>query len=283
MEYQFWVNDFDRVKNFRKKYPQAGKIFEHPVSFWFGVRKGKKKFLNLESRVKRLLNRASPGIPVMVMYNLPDRDLGSHSKGGAINELRYLDFITQFANAIGDKSPIVVFEPDALPHSTLMEEADAQARYTLMRAGLDILTSRSNAIVYVDIGHSNWLDPESAAALIDTVSNDRVRGFSVNVSNYRSTKESMKWGLEVGESTKHKHFVIDTSRNGNGPYGNDWCNPPGRALGTPATTDTEHELCDAYLWIKIPGESDGTCNGGPAAGRFWPQYARELVRNTTWI
>ena len=23
---------------------------------------------------------------------------------------------------------------------------------------------------------------------------------------------------------------------------------------------------DALLWIKLPGESDGTCNGGPAAG-----------------
>jgi len=283
MEYKFWVNDFDRVKNHKSKFPQAGKIFNYPVSFWFGVRKGKKKFQNLENRVRRLLNRAAPATPVLVMYNLPDRDLGHHSKGGAVNELRYLDFITQFADAIGDQSPIVIFEPDALPHSTLMNDADAQSRFTLMRAGLDILTSRSNSIVYVDIGHSNWLDPETAGMLINKISNKRVRGFSVNVSNYRTTKESMKWALEVGEHTENKFFVIDTSRNGNGPYGNDWCNPPGRALGTPATTETDHELCDAYLWIKIPGESDGTCNGGPPAGKFWVSYARDLVKNTPWI
>jgi hypothetical protein len=33
---------------------------------------------------------------------------------------------------------------------------------------------------------------------------------------------------------------------------------------------------DAYLWIEDPGASDGPCNGGPAAGRYWPQYAVDL-------
>ena len=35
---------------------------------------------------------------------------------------------------------------------------------------------------------------------------------------------------------------------------------------------------DAYLWIKDPGASDGQCNGGPAAGQYWPQYALGLFR-----
>jgi endoglucanase len=90
----------------------------------------------------------------------------------------------------------------------------------------------------------------------------------------------MSWSKRVSEHAKLKHFVIDTSRNGNGPYGNEWCNPPGRALGIPPTTDTGEELCDAFLWIKVPGESDGTGNGGPRAGKFWPEYADELVNNT---
>jgi endoglucanase len=32
------------------------------------------------------------------------------------------------------------------------------------------------------------------------------------------------------------------------------------------------------LWIKPPGESDGPCNGGPAAGAWWPDAAIELTR-----
>ena len=33
MEYPFWVNDFDRIKNYRDSYPLASEIFEQPQSF----------------------------------------------------------------------------------------------------------------------------------------------------------------------------------------------------------------------------------------------------------
>ncbi|SCE59467.1 endoglucanase [Streptomyces sp. Termitarium-T10T-6] len=48
--------------------------------------------------------------------------------------------------------------------------------------------------------------------------------------------------------------------------------------GTPPTTDTGDERLDAYLWIKRPGDSDGTCRGGPPAGDWWPEYALGLAR-----
>ncbi len=68
-------------------------------------------------------------------------------------------------------------------------------------------------------------------------------------------------------------FVIDTSRNGQGPWTalagayadpQAWCNPPDRGLGIRPTTNTDHPLADAYLWIKTPGESDGQCVRGTA-------------------
>jgi endoglucanase len=99
------------------------------------------------------------------------------------------------------------------------------------------------------------------------------------------------------------HFVIDTSRNGQGPWippadhpagdPQDWCDPPGRGLGLRPTLDTGKPLLDAYLWVKIPGESDGACNrwnpaGGidpvrgsmdPAAGVWFGDMALELAHN----
>jgi endoglucanase len=76
--------------------------------------------------------------------------------------------------------------------------------------------------------------------------------------------------------------VIDTSRNGNGPYtGPDsppWCNPPGRAPGPSPRVDPGPAGIDAYLWVKTPGESDGPCNGGPPAGQFWQKYAVSLAQ-----
>jgi endoglucanase len=77
-----------------------------------------------------------------------------------------------------------------------------------------------------------------------------------------------------------KGVVIDTSRNGNGPLNppnpNDWCDPPGRAIGKFPTTATGVAGIDAYLWVKLPGEADG-CAG--AAGQFIPDLAYQLANN----
>jgi len=103
----------------------------------------------------------------------------------------------------------------------------------------------------------------------------------------------------VRNAAEQAHFVIDTSRNGQGPWtppagvytdAEDWCNPPDRGLGLAPTTDTGNALIDAYLWIKVPGESDGRCYRGtggpldpergiedPAAGAWFPEQARELI------
>ena len=103
----------------------------------------------------------------------------------------------------------------------------------------------------------------------------------------------------LGGTAPTTHFVIDSSRNGLGPWQaptgvytdpEDWCNPPGRGLGARPTTDTGDALLDALLWIKVPGESDGQCYRGtsgpldpergmqdPAAGQWFAVQARELI------
>ena len=102
---------------------------------------------------------------------------------------------------------------------------------------------------------------------------------------------------------KLPHFVVDTSRNGQGPWTAPtgvtwpdpqvWCNPPNRGLGIHPTTNTGDPLADAFLWVKTPGQSDGQCNRGtsgatdparggmadPAAGAWFDQQAIELVQN----
>ena len=116
---------------------------------------------------------------------------------------------------------------------------------------------------------------------------------------YTNNVESQTWWYS--ESVL-KHFVIDTSRNGQGPWTppaypdpQDWCNPPDRGLGKLPTANTGEALLDAYLWIKIPGESDGECTRGlgpagetvdpewgivdPAAGSWFPEMALDLVNN----
>lgn len=279
MEYPFWINDFDRIKNYKEHYPLASKIFEYPQSFWFGDNPKKPKKKMTES-IQRLLKRAHPHLPILVIYNIPNRDIGQYSRGGAKTREKYLEFIHNFAEGVGDSSPIIIYEPDALPHSTLMSEEEKKWRLELMKESVDILTNNCKGIVYVDVGHSNWLDPKVASDLLNIVTNNKVRGFSTNVCNYRSTKESVRWARKILKWRPKDYFVVDTSRNGQDPINDEWCNPIGRGLGEIPSTITSYPKCDAYLWIKIPGESDGKCNGGPKAGKFWGKQAEELVRNS---
>jgi len=106
-----------------------------------------------------------------------------------------------------------------------------------------------------------------------------------------------RYASQLGDIEPSTHFVIDTSRNGQGPWQvatgyEDWCNPLDRGLGLRPSTDTGYDLLDAYLWIKVPGESDGQCLRGtagaedpargmvaPAAGGWFPEMARELIEN----
>ncbi|HSP71026.1 MAG TPA: glycoside hydrolase family 6 protein [Gaiellaceae bacterium] len=115
---------------------------------------------------------------------------------------------------------------------------------------------------------------------------------------YTNNVESQTWVPYPGADGL-SHFVVDTSRNGQGPWTpttsypdpQDWCNPPGRGLGLRPTADTGDPFIDAYLWVKTPGQSDGSCTRGlagptdpewgivdPPAGAWFPQQARQLAQ-----
>ena len=114
-----------------------------------------------------------------------------------------------------------------------------------------------------------------------------------------------RYDLVLGDVQPTTSFIVDTSRNGQGPWTptgeqaswpdpQTWCNPPGRGLGPRPTTATGTPLADAYVWIKVPGESDGQCSRGlgtgtnvidpvwgrvdPAAGDWFDAQALELAR-----
>ena len=167
----------------------------------------------------------------------------------------------------------MVLEPDALGQ---LGDCDGQGDRVGLLTGAAQILDDAGARVYLDAGNSNWLPADEAARRIQLVGTEHLAGFSLNVSNYNSTAAETAYGDKVAAKTG-LHFVIDTSRNGNGGTG-EWCNVPGQALGEAPRVVNEGNL-DAYLWVKTPGESDGTCNGGPPAGAWWTDNALELARN----
>jgi endoglucanase len=172
----------------------------------------------------------------------------------------------------------VILEPDALAGMDCLDAVTRQERVTLIREAVQALKAQ-NASVYLDAGHAQWQPPAEMAKRLQEGGIAIADGFALNVSNLQATSANVAYGEALSRLVGGKHFLIDTSRNGvpgTDPRG--WCNPRGRALGVAPTTNTGHPLIDAFLWIKQPGESDGTCGGGPQAGAWWSEYALELSR-----
>jgi endoglucanase len=224
----------------------------------------------------------------LVLYNIPDRDCHGLSGGGAADAPAYLEWVRQVMAGIDDHRVIIILEPDAIDQagSGCLSADDAHARYGMLADATKLIERDPDARVYLDAGSAGWLAPKQIAQPMYLSGISQDAGFSLNVANFYTTAQSIAYGRQLSKLVGGKHFVIDTSRNGNGapPGGagvNEWCNPPGRALGEAPTTNTGTAGVDAFLWVKYPGQSDGSCRAGePPAGTWWPSYALSLVRDT---
>ncbi|MCG5214973.1 glycoside hydrolase family 6 protein [Streptosporangium soli] len=224
---------------------------------------------------------ASAGkIPIMVVYNIPNRDCSGASGGGAPSHTAYRQWIDQVAAGLAGRPATIVLEPDVLALMTncMSQSQQTEVKSSMAYAGKKLRAASSQVKVYFDAAHSAWLSPaEMASRLVGADIANSADGISTNVSNYRSTSDEVNYAKAVIAATGVSRLrgVVDTSRNGNGPQGSEWCDPPGRAIGTTSTTSTGDSMIDAFLWIKLPGEADGCIAG---AGQFVPQRAYELAQ-----
>lgn len=226
--------------------------------------------------------QAAGTMPILALYGIPHRDCGSFAAGGFGSADAYRGWIDTVAADIGSGPAAVILEPDALAMADCLSPSQRQERMDLMSYAVDTLTRNPATALYIDAGHSRWVSADAMANMLNQVGIAKARGFSLNTANFFTTGEEMGYGDAISGMTGGKHYVIDTSRNGAGPVEGDplyWCNPSGRALGVPPTTNTGNGNVDAFLWVKRPGESDGSCRGGAGAGTFVNQFAIDLARN----
>ena len=227
---------------------------------------------------------AAEATPVLVLYAIPHRDCDGHSAGGVHDAAAYRSFVADVRAGIAGRGSVVIIEPDALTTVDCLGPAARRDRIGLLRETVSAFAEDRESTAYLDAGHSRWLSVPALVALLREVDVDRIRGVSLNVSNFFDTLEERAYGEQLATALG-VHYVIDTSRNGLGPAPDavdNWCNPPGRALGQAPevfTTPTRGYL-DAYLWIKRPGESDGPCHpGDPTSGLWFHSYALALIAN----
>ena len=259
------------------------KIADTPQARWLGDWSG-----DVATAVKNTVNaaRLRHEVPLFIAYNIPNRDCGQYSAGGAAEATAYRTWIQGLASGIGsDWRAIVVLEPDALGHLTQCLDGKAQAaRMAMLREAVETLVALPGVAVYIDAGHSRWVPADQMAERLKGAGVELARGFALNTSNYIGDAELIGYGNDIVKRLGGDvHYIIDSSRNGNGPApDSQWCNPPGRALGRRPTPVSDGSPLDAFAWLKSPGESDGSCNGGPAAGQWYHAMALELARNAKW-
>ncbi|GAB3401060.1 glycoside hydrolase family 6 protein [Flindersiella endophytica] len=254
-------------------------IASKPMARWFGNWSG-----DISAAVSGFVGAADQAdkLPLLVAYNIPGRDCNGHSGGGAGSPEAYRTWISAFASAIGDRPAVVVIEPDALPQlDCLPNDTERQIRTDMIVYASEQFRDRApNTWAYLDAGNATWIADDTMAQRLEAAGLRNVHGFSINVSNYHTTADSAAYSDRVNARLSARYgytvpYVVDTSRNGNGSNG-EWCNPPGRKLGTPSQVGGGAEL---LLWLKVPGDSDGPCGIAPdvPAGQFDPALAIHLI------
>jgi len=251
---------------------QIGVIASQPTAVWLGEWYDAPTLVRvLQAETRAAVQQKKTA--VFVLYAIPARDCGQHSSGG-FDAAAYQRWTRTIARTLAGTPSVAVIEPDALAMLGLCEgqgdrvELIADAVRALAAAGVPS---------YIDAGNSAWVPAETMAERLRAAGVSAARGFATNVSNFQTTASEQRYAERVrallGGTTR---YVVDTSRNGRGWTG-DWCNPSGAGLGSTPRAITGSGGLDALLWIKRPGESDGLCNGGAAAGSWFERSALELV------
>jgi endoglucanase len=255
----------------------ASRIASRPQAVWFSTYRP----TTVTADVRRVTAAAASAgkVPVLVAYQLPNRDCGGASAGGAPDLASYDVWAKRFAAGLGSGEVIVILEPDSVALTSCLSASELSGRYaSLARAGAAIHAADPRSRVYFDAGHSNWNSAaEQTARLRKAGVLTSSDGIFTNVSNFQRTSAEITYAKAILGALGHGlHAVIDTGRNGNGaPAGGEWCDPSGRAIGTAPTTATGDSAIDAFLWVKPPGETDGCA---APAGTFSPDYAVGLAK-----
>ena len=217
------------------------------------------------------------------LYGIPNRDAGGPSSGGAPNLREYIKWVNQFVSVCSGSPVVIILETDTIIHMSGLTSLQKEERLACLNYAVHAIRHGCpNAFLYMDGGDGRWNKAVDVAPWLVKAGIAGARGFSVNVANFNTTPsidafasglntELGKWGISP------KHYIVDTSRNGKGPdEQGTWCNPAGRRLGsTPRATVGS---CDALVWAKRPGESDGPCGVAPESesGAFIPALAVNL-------
>ncbi|OWY90598.1 Glycoside hydrolase, partial [Phytophthora megakarya] len=246
---------------------------QHAIASWFTDRMSSDE---RSSMISSMLSQCSEDTRLsIVVYGLPNKDCDAgYSTGGSVKSTDdYKSFLKQLTDAVGDRKVLYVVEPDAVGLLAKDGSCGQSAGYLdNLKVAVAALSVNANAELYVDVGYWMLADSSNAAKIAPIMkelsTSGRLKGVTINTSNYRSNDECTTYctNFQTAMGSTSMTCAVDTSRNFNGNPTSDWCNVATAGIGKPPSSSTGISNIDYFMWIKPPGESDGTCSGGPAAG-----------------
>jgi len=271
--------------------------------------------------VPRYLQEAGNKTVVFVLYMIPTRDCGANaSAGGSATIDKYKGYINNIYNTFNqykNSKIVMILEPDTIGNLVTNNNDNCRNVRNMHKQALSYAISKfgtqSHVKVYLDAAHGAWLNQyaDQTANVIKEILNNagsgKLRGISTNVSNYQSIESEYKYHQNLNRALESKgvrglKFIVDTSRNGANVEGafnasGTWCNFKGAGLGQRPKGNPNPgsmPLLDAYMWIKTPGEADGSSQGSradpvcargdslqgaPDAGSWFHEYFTMLIQN----
>lgn len=295
----------------------AGKI---PTAVWLDkISKLSQMRQALEEARAQQHGTGTSTLSVFVVYDLPGRDCSAQSSAGELHpgdlpryERDFLMPIAALASEFSEVPKVFILEPDSMPNLvTNLNRPKCYAAADDYKRGIARAIELLGPLgsLYVDVGWSGWIGtwgaPKMAKLLAEVIglagaAAAYVRGFVTNVSAYGATSSEGAYAQALRAALLQAGFnmayIIDTSRNAGGHAAGTWCNAKGAGMGRPATVDTGLPFCDAFFWIKPPGESDGVSlstaprfdpecakssswRGAPQAGEWFSEQFAELVQH----
>ncbi len=235
-----------------------------PLSLWVTDRDN-----NYISNLQNELNFCENKTINLIIYGLPGKDCSAGESSGGFNknDNDYNTFISNIYNTVNGANVNYIIEPDAISLALTGNKCGMKYLDNIKMA-INTLSQNTNSKLYLDVGY--WLliyGDDKIKELITIVneldSNNKLKGFSLNLSNYRGTDESVNSCKKIRElSNKDYKCVIDVARNGNGPdKDNTWCNLKSAAIGSSPTENTGIEFIDQFIWNKPAIQTDGHCYG----------------------
>jgi endoglucanase len=258
-----------------------------PTAVWFSG--GSPEQVRNQAHHEATLAAEQHKVLVGVVYNLPNRGCGDPPGHPKVTPddyrtwlLAMIDGLRVDAKTYPDATVVLAYEPDGLAHtvgeSACIKGNDVKVRRALMAESIKMLKNRPGILVASDMANPSWFtDVHDLVAAFKEAGGEQADWFIVNVSNFQSIADNARYASRISDELGGMHYLIDTSRNGNGARkmqtGDDptlaWCNPPGIRIGHTPTTDTGIKGADALVWIKPQGESDGACRPGEEPAGDW--------------